>query len=775
MEGAFIMRRTIAIRIIYICMCTLLLAFVARPSIAQDADIESMLTFEVEHTGTMPTGWNAVQDGTVAVDDEMVYEGDWAVRLQRDAGAANTFSAINKGFPVDFTGEWVELSGRLRSEDVTEFVGLWMRLDGPAGPVAFDNMQSRQIRGTTDWTEYSVRLPFNPAAEHIVIGALLVGEGTLWVDDLDLRVDDRPLSEVPRVVREPTVLETDTEFDAGSGFAAELLTAAPLTATQIDNLAMLGKVWGFLKYHHPRVASGELHWDYELFRVLPDVLEAGDADARNAALAAWTDEVGVPDSCDPCAEPPMDPHLMPDLDWIADDRQIGEELSIALQAVRQNRFAANAQFFVSPHAGVGNPSFDNELPYDEFDLPDAGYRLLALYRYWNMVEYWFPYRDLIEDDWDGVLREFVLRLVEAESAEAYRRQLLYLIARLEDTHANLWSALDVRPPKGSCYWPFAVQFVEERLTVTDLTARARSEEAGIQVGDVIESIDGTTIEELVEAWSPLYAASNERTRRRDIARQLPRGTCGETTLVVHRPGSELTLTVARYDDVLQFRPTYDRPGETFQMLSPEVAYLKIGTARAADVDDYMERTRGTAGLAIDIRNYPSDFLVFELGARLVREPTEFVRFTRADLRNPGAFLWAQPLTLQPAAPAYDGKVVVLVNENTLSSAEYHAMAFRPGPNAVVIGSQTAAADGNVSRLVLPGGVGTMFTGLGVFYPDKTPTQQIGIVPDIHAEPTAEGVRTGRDEVLEGALRHILGPDADEDEVRRMALRPAAAN
>jgi hypothetical protein len=207
------------------------------------------------------------------------------------------------------------------------------------------------------------------------------------------------------------------------------------------------------------------------------------------------------------------------------------------------------------------------------------------------------------------------------------------------------------------------------------------------------------------------------------------------------------------------------------MLSPQVAYLKLRGIRARDIVDYIERASGTRGLVIDIRNYPSEFVVFDLGSRLVQEPTPFARFTVGDLDNPGAFTWTEPLTLEPAEPAYQGKVAVLVDEMSISQAEYTAMALRAGPRAVVVGSTTAGADGNVSNIPLPGGLRTMISGIGVFYPDKTPTQRVGIVPDIRVTPTLEGIRAGRDEVLEEALRYILGPDADDGTIRELARRP----
>jgi C-terminal processing protease CtpA/Prc len=66
----------------------------------------------------------------------------------------------------------------------------------------------------------------------------------------------------------------------------------------------------------------------------------------------------------------------------------------------------------------------------------------------------------------------------------------------------------------------------------------------------------------------------------------------------------------------------------------------------------------------------------------------------------------------------------------------------------VIGSTTAGADGNVSTVPLPGNFSSYISGIGVFYPDNSPTQRVGIVPDIVVTPTIEGIRAGRDELIE---------------------------
>lgn len=72
----------------------------------------------------------------------------------------------------------------------------------------------------------------------------------------------------------------------------------------------------------------------------------------------------------------------------------------------------------------------------------------------------------------------------------------------------------------------------------------------------------------------------------------------------------------------------------------------------------------------------------------------------------------------------------------------------------MIGSQTAGTDDNASQVVLPGGLGTIISGLGVYYPDGTETQRMGIVPDIEVKRTIQGVREQRDELLEKAIELI---------------------
>lgn len=731
--------------------CTVMLVQVQAQNAKLAADLPAILNFETEHSGTMPRGWGGGPTETIFVDHDVVHGGRTSARLDRNSRSSEMFSTITNSVPVEFGGKTIEWRGFLRTEDVSGFTGLWMREDADTGPVAFDNMQQRQINGTRNWTEYSVTLPVRSEAKRLFFGVLLSGTGKVWADDLQLLVDGKPVWDAPKAERTKTILDLDHEFDAGSQVAL-----SSITSLQIQNLGTLAKVWGFLKYHHPAVTSGKRHWDYELFRIMPKILAAQSRDAASVAMRDWIQHLGDVPACQTCASLQDDDlQLKPDLGWID---QENPELAGLLRSLYRNR-AREGQFYVSQAPNVGNPVFEREFPYPAIKFPDAGYQLLGLFRLWNIVEYWYPYRNVLDQDWSQVLLEFIPRTALAKDKNAYQLEMVALIGKITDTHANLWNLPpQLRPPTGTCQVPVLTRFIEDRPVVTGYSHEKDGPATGLKIGDIIDSLDGQPVRELIERWIPYYPASNQAARLRDIARAMTRGACSPVAVAVRRENTSLTLTAERIplsNLNNSTAATHELPGETLRLLSNDIAYLKLSSVKASEAATYIQRANATKGLVIDIRNYPSEFVVFALGSLLVDETTPFARFTTGDLQNPGAFHWTKPVTLTPQKPHYTGKLAILVDETSQSQAEYTAMAFRSAPHAIVVGSMTAGADGNVSQIALPGGLSTMISGIGVFYPDKKPTQRVGIVPDIEVKPTIAGIRAGRDEVLDEAVRQVL--------------------
>ena len=708
----------------------------AQPTVSR-ANLQQSMGFE-DQKGPALSGWYGGPPDTLAADNTIHHSGQWSVRLQRDDKSGNAFSVITRILPVDFQGGTVELRGWFRLKDVTGNAGLWIRQDGAGKMLSLENMDSQQVKGTRDWAQYKIMLPINPSAEKLFFGVILAGKGTLWADDLELLVDGKPIAEA---VPLPGLPE-DHDFDSGSHVVLD-----SLTPTQVANLATLARVWGFLKYHHPAITAGQRHWDYDLFRILPAILAAPDRSHANDALLGWIDKLGPIPSCSACVSAPAsDLDIKPRLDWIHDRTLLGVPLSQRLESIYANR--SGRQFYVSI-SDAGNPAFRHELGYSQIAFPDSGYQLLALFRWWNILQYWAPDREVAGQDWPAVLAAFIPKLALAKDKTAYQLALFELIAKANDTHANLWSSLGARPPVGECAIPVTLRFLADQLVVY----RVESAEVGLRPGDSIDTLDGSPIPSLINKWTPYYADSNDAARQRDLAASFTRGACVPVSVEITRGGRPERIQTAR-TKVKQQWATHDQPGDTFRLLSPEIAYLKLSSIKAADLPAYFEKAKDTKGMIIDIRNYPAEYVPFALGAYFATAPTPFVSFTRADLANPGAFQFGDGAPIAPGPVHYSGKVVVLVDETSQSQAEFTAMALRAMPNSTMVGSTTAGADGDVSLIELPGQLSTMISGLGVFYPDHRPTQRVGIVPDVVVRPTIEGLAAGRDEVLESAV-HLI--------------------
>ena len=187
-----------------------------------------------------------------------------------------------------------------------------------------------------------------------------------------------------------------------------------------------------------------------------------------------------------------------------------------------------------------------------------------------------------------------------------------------------------------------------------------------------------------------------------------------------------------------------------------IGYITLQTIKEDDIAQIKDEFKSTKGIIIDIRSYPSTFVPFSLGSYFVSSSTPFVKFTNGNVDNPGEFTFTENLKIPSKGKTYQGKLIVLVNELSQSQAEYTSMAFRAGDNTTIIGSTTAGADGNVLRFFLPGGIFTMISGIGVYYPDGRETQRIGILPDIEMNPTINGIKKGNDELLDQAVEIIRG-------------------
>lgn len=700
--------------------------------------------------GKLPDKWFEWGSGyKLKIDTSIRFEGKKSVSIESSLEIKNgNFGNVAYEIPANFEASEIELKAYLKLENVTDgSVGLLLRIDGSEGTLAFDNMNQRNIRGTSDWKQYSIKLKYPENAKRIYIGALLTGKGKIWVDNFEILIDGKDLKYAkPKALSKADI---DTQFDKGS-----IISKVKLSESKILDLAVLGKVWGFLKYHHPEIASGNYNWDYELFRIMPSIIAAKTVIERNDILSVWIDKIGLVLEQE---TPNLDSEkvkISPDLAWI-NNEELGEQLTQKLNKIKTAKRKSESYYI--GFLGSGNPDFKNEKSYSTMKFPDAGFRLLSLYRYWNMIHYYFPYKNLIEDDWNGVLKEFIPKFSNAGNELEYKQTALALIARIHDTHANIWdNDQTLERSKGLNFAPLEINFVENKAIVIDYFDKDLGEKTGLKIGDEIVSINGKKVEDIVKEMLPLTPASNYPTQLRDISRKLLR--TNDSTLNIEYSQNNLSKStnLSCYNlKTVNIYKKYQKKDTCFKFINTEIAYLNPGNVKNQYFKEILPLISKTKGLVIDFRSYPSDFIVFSLSEFLLPEKKSFVKFSKGSVTSPGLFTINKTIEVgKNNKDYYKGKVVILINETTQSSAEYHTMAFRTAPKATVIGSTTAGADGDVSRFYLPGGISTMISGIGVYYPDGRETQRVGIIPNIEIKPTIKGIKEGKDELLEKAIEII---------------------
>jgi C-terminal processing protease CtpA/Prc len=736
----------------YLQIALLFMGFQANSQKLSTASVN--LDFEqYRFNGILPDKWInwSSPNFTAQIDSSIAYGGKFSTAIFGDDNAdSTTFGSMAHVLPANYKGSIIRLEGYMKIENVADgYAGLLMRIDDKEGKsIEFDNMDSRRITGSHDWKKYSVMLRFPKDAHAIYVAGILCGKGKAWFDNFEVFIDNKNIKDLDPIVEPVYYASLDKEFETGTDIKIE-----HISEKQTNNLYKLAKIWGFVKYYHPKIAKGTINWDNELFRILPDVLQASSEKAAEKVMANWllrfpidNDTVVENLSKKTIKSEVEEIKLTARTEWFKNKAIVSSDLCKMLSAI-ENSPRFNSHYYIGFLEKVNNPIFKHESEYKFFNYTDDGIKLLALFRYWNMIEYFFPYRHLMDDNWDKTLKAFIPKMLVADDELAYTLELLHLIGKIQDTHATILQPNTTL----TNYWgnniaPIDVKMIENKVVVT----RVDEDNKQIKVGDIITAVNGNKVADWIEEKRKYCPASNNPVQLRELMRRLLR--TNNRTIDVSIEGKDVQKIYCTSLSTYSSKKDETLP---YKVLDGDIGYLYPGTLKKGEAKELWDKIMNTKGLIIDLRCYPSDPIIHVLGQYLMPKMTEFVKITEGSLEKPGNFTFRSSTKVGiNTNNYYKGKIAILINETTQSHAEFTAMAMRVAPNATVIGSTTAAADGNVSSIILPGNVKTRITGIGIYTPDGKETQRVGIIPDIEIHPTIQGIRDGKDELLDKALEVV---------------------
>jgi C-terminal processing protease CtpA/Prc len=536
--------------------------------------------------------------------------------------------------------------------------------------------------------------------------------------------------------------------------SSSISVCSQTTAKETEKIATFCKLWGFLKYHHPTVAQGELDWDKEFTTRIKKLDSLRSKQAISHYYSQWISSLGEVKSCFKCKDdPPGSLKFNLEMDWISDTNIFTPVLIDQLLFIHQNRNQGR-NFYVQQNKNIGNTGYENEKSYPDSIFPSIELRLLGLSRYWNIINYYYPYKYIIGQDWDSVLTEMIPKFKDSNDTISYHLAMMELTAKINDSHAGFVSKY-TNQYFGIKWAPFKFKIIENKVIVTGFYSDSLCEINDLRYGDVFLEVDGSTIEEIINAKSKYIGASNQAAKLRNMNYAIFNGASDSANVIFEREGVIAEKTIKRY-----FFKEFDynweskQKGKAYEILDGNIGYVNLGLLQRKQTVRILKKLKNTKAIIFDVRNYPNKSL-YHIANFLNTEKKPFAKFSVPIISSPGVFDYTTPYFCgKNNRNPYAGKVIVLFNETSQSHAEFTIMALKTAPDVTTIGSQTAGSDGDVSLITFPGNYKTYMTGIGVYYPDGTETQRVGIVPDIEIKPTIQGVKQGRDELMEKAIELI---------------------
>ena len=359
---------------------------------------------------------------------------------------------------------------------------------------------------------------------------------------------------------------------------------------------------------------------------------------------------------------------------------------------------------------------------------------------WAIAAQFYPYWDTVKVDWNGALLAWVRQVPERAGRVATVRHLQRLVAKLVDGHAGVDDSVGGAPRS---MLPIDVRPMDDGYVVTtSLVPQV------VSVGDRILAVDGHPIEEARRQWeaelsgTPQFLAWAARTR-------LLQGEAKSKVRLRLANATRDRDAVLMYDSGMLVPP---RRGD--RELQPGIRYVDVPWFDPAQFERDMDDLRKARAVIFDLRGYPSPRAI------------ELVPFWT---RHAAAPKWMHvPIRTRPFAPpdryhdlgwplGHDARLegarkILLTDGRAISYAESLTGVFVGTGAGRTVGEPTAGANGDISRHALPGGYGFRFTGLVVHDFEGKPIHARGFQPDVPVKPTVEGIRAGRDEVLEKAIQ-----------------------
>ncbi|RFS22416.1 peptidase S41 [Chitinophaga silvatica] len=605
-------------------------------------------------------------------------------------GFAPTSIAINtdslRGKAFSFTG-WLKVNA----------VGtgaLFARVDKKYGPGFFDNMGNRPASENT-WKQYTIEGIIDKDAEQLVLGAMLIGEGDVWIDDLHLKVKEgNNWKEVPL---ENGSFENHDENN------------------KPDNW------WTPNKTNYRLICQQQEKKEGKSALLISSITEFLD----NGKLA----------------KPIFDKYPKPG-EYIRQTLVSGISCSVPLALYGDNDHTyptADNNDLETLHSKYISFA-SNKRSGDSLDV-----RLAGVIISWNIFRHFFPYWNDASVQPDELLHSTLLASVSDKTAEDFRVTLERMLGKLHDGHMRVYL-----PGSGEMkFLPVILARGDDKVVVKSIIDSTLLDR--VAPGDIVTAINGRPVEEVINEMKERVSGSSQYKDVMAFARLSRDSYFPVNNLTLLHKGNKVTIEVTR-NSAWEAYVKGSKQRVPAGWIKPDIYYLDLDAEPMDSIKARMNDLTKAKAIICDLRGYPNSN--HELITHLLKkeEDTKWMfvpKIIYPNYQEPDfiGFGW----NLKPQSPYLSAKIYFLTDGQAISYAESYMGFIKDFKLATIIGSPTAGTNGNINPFTLPGGYNVSWTGMLVKNHDGSKHHLTGIVPDILVKPSVKGIAEERDEVLEKAI------------------------
>jgi hypothetical protein len=275
-------------------------------------------------------------------------------------------------------------------------------------------------------------------------------------------------------------------------FLAFVFLVNPLCGqtTEENKIELYGRIWGMIKYYHPTVQKNKINWDSVFAIKYNKFKQAADTSVYNQLVSSLLDTVGrIRKKGQPYKHFPKDTTICNlDFKWVGNSLLLNTQNKNALNNIikyykpRKNKTTSKQDVKLSDKE---KKEWNTVSPY-----PNETLSMLALFSYWNRINYCFAYKYLMDRSWEQTLKEFIPRLVKVANSKEFYFQMTELITRINDSHAGFRN-YELSRELGLSL-PIKIRYVEGKTLVSHISD-SLSKLFGFIRGDEIIACNGVPI------------------------------------------------------------------------------------------------------------------------------------------------------------------------------------------------------------------------------------------------------------------------------------------